>query len=384
MIKYTNKTVIDYINGEDLGDIDIEELENNPSFMRDVINLSNDKEMYSLCSDTVKNDYSFIKFLIRKFSYDTKFISKIAKDYINNTEDEVKRFELLIIMCDLLNRDSNEFIEFRLLLLAEEKSQLLQIELAKIEHENEPDVMREIGETGFYLIYDMYNESEIVTNYFAKEMLNRLLQTEDSGFEDFLHQRYKNVEELEQIGIKKYLIDYISCYDPMLASYISGHISILKDTMTDIEEIKRRWNTYGTRLESLRYTKIFNCVQRYMESIDYNSSYREDELLYYVAHELGVFEQMFMQDPSMYQDKDLYEIVLDEIEDISTDIMSYNDLYHYNNLKKIVLRFLSITTIKELKEVSEEFEEFGTPTSPKIIDFNAYLSKLPNKQKGKC
>lgn len=384
MIKYTNKTVIDYINGEDLGDIDLEELENNPSFMRDVINLSNDKEMYSLCSDKVKQNYSFIKFLVRKFSYDTKFISKIAREYINNTEDEVNRFELILIMCDLLSRDTNEFIEFRLLLLATEKSQLLQIEATKIEHENEPDVMREIGETGFYLIYDMYNESEMVTDYFAKEMINRLLQTEDSGFEDFLHQRYKNIEELEQVGIKKYLIDYISCYDPMLASYISGHISILKDIMTNIDEIKRRWNTYSLRLESLRYTKLFSCVQKYMEDINYECSYREDELLYYVANELGVFEQMFMHDPSMYGDKDIYEIVLEEVEDISTDIMSYNDLCHYNNLKNIVRRYLSITTIKELKELPEDFEDFGTPTSPKVIDFQSSISKLQKKSQGKC
>lgn len=49
------KLVKDYIDGEDIN-YDVEELENNPIFMLNVLRLSRDPNMYSLCSDNVKNN----------------------------------------------------------------------------------------------------------------------------------------------------------------------------------------------------------------------------------------------------------------------------------------------------------------------------------------
>ena len=45
-----------YINGDDLGEYSIEQLENDKDFMTSVINYTNDVKMYSLCSDELKKD----------------------------------------------------------------------------------------------------------------------------------------------------------------------------------------------------------------------------------------------------------------------------------------------------------------------------------------
>ena len=50
MLKYSASTVEDYIEGNDIEDFDIDELENDRSFMLDVIKKTKDKNFYNLCS----------------------------------------------------------------------------------------------------------------------------------------------------------------------------------------------------------------------------------------------------------------------------------------------------------------------------------------------
>ena len=57
MLKYSASIVEDYIEGNDIEDFDIDELENDRSFMLDVIKKTKDKNFYNLCSDDLKHDY---------------------------------------------------------------------------------------------------------------------------------------------------------------------------------------------------------------------------------------------------------------------------------------------------------------------------------------
>ena len=63
MLKYSASTVEDYIEGNDIEDFDIDELENDRSFMLDVIKKTKDKNFYNLCSDDLKHDYEFVSVL---------------------------------------------------------------------------------------------------------------------------------------------------------------------------------------------------------------------------------------------------------------------------------------------------------------------------------
>ena len=87
-----------YVNGKDLGEYSIEQLENDKDFMMGVISYTNDTKMYSSCSELVKQDYEFVKYLVLKFKDNSEFITTVADNYVNNTDTDWERRELNIIM----------------------------------------------------------------------------------------------------------------------------------------------------------------------------------------------------------------------------------------------------------------------------------------------
>ena len=101
MKKYNRDLISKYINGEEIIDYNIEELEDDKDFMMQVISISNDYNFYNLCSEKVKLDYDFIKYLILKFKNNINFICDVANEYIEKTEDDFARTELALIMRDL-------------------------------------------------------------------------------------------------------------------------------------------------------------------------------------------------------------------------------------------------------------------------------------------
>ncbi len=138
-----NKLVLDYINAEDITGFDIDLLENNYNFMTRVIMKSNDKNFYDLCSDNLKRNLPFVKFLVFKFQDDKEYVDKILEEYfkqctkeekldykiitffvnnmsdkeklhtitdyfINNSNDEVLKLELMLVM----SNDHDNFLEY--------------------------------------------------------------------------------------------------------------------------------------------------------------------------------------------------------------------------------------------------------------------------------
>ena len=181
MNKYDNKIVNDYINGNDIDDFNIDDLENDSMFMKKVIVASNDKNFYRLCSDRVKKDYNFIKFVIYKFKEDIEFISKVADEFLDCNDDLLFRNELLIIMCDLINKDSEYYIKYDIFLDASYQRERLSIELVKADLEDE-FVINEIG-FGFLVILNSFRESGIVCNYYAKRFITDIFSEYDIDLE---------------------------------------------------------------------------------------------------------------------------------------------------------------------------------------------------------
>ena len=106
---YDIKLIRDYIEGNDIPEYDIDELENDYEFMISVINYTKDKNMYHLCSEEVKYNYEFVKFMVKKFSQDTTFICTVANDFLKKNKDRLKYIELLLIMRDLTrNKPEND------------------------------------------------------------------------------------------------------------------------------------------------------------------------------------------------------------------------------------------------------------------------------------
>ena len=110
MKEYNIELILKYINGED-----VEGAEDDYKFMISVIKYTKDKNMYELCSDNVKSTYEFVWFMIEEFKCDIEFLIDVVDYYLDNEREEVKRIEILIIMCDTF-KDSNYIKEYSSLL----------------------------------------------------------------------------------------------------------------------------------------------------------------------------------------------------------------------------------------------------------------------------
>lgn len=91
--EYSKKLVFDYVMGNDIVGYNIEDLEDNPIFMRQVIEYTKDFKMYFHCSEKVKNDYEFIKFMLLTFQDLSTVL--LAQKYLQKLEedDTIKRLE---------------------------------------------------------------------------------------------------------------------------------------------------------------------------------------------------------------------------------------------------------------------------------------------------
>ena len=210
------KLIRDYVEGNDIENI--EELEDNPIFMMNVIRYTKDKKMIQFCSDKVKNDYEFIKFVVNFFKNDLDFVCKIADEFLDKNQDETSFIELNIIMQRLTSKTeyckkyaitTNIIFETKLF-----KSQLT-LSLNKL------DLLSE----GFIVIFDDYNYNKLILDFFAEQYIYYIL--EKISVEKKLHKNFKSFEELKQYGINKYIIELIGQYDEFLADYLSQNLECL-------------------------------------------------------------------------------------------------------------------------------------------------------------
>ena len=303
-----------YINGDDLGEYSIEQLENDKDFMTSVINYTNDVKMYSLCSDELKKNYEFVKYLVLKFKDNPDYITKIADYYFGNSDIDIERIELGIIMEKILPQDSeierliSQNLKYKVLNDIEYGSEKFEINVAKAEN---PKLESMIG-MGFLAVFDSYNDSDIILDYYAKRFLDDIIEENDIDFEKMLHNQFKSADKIKEVGINNYIINFISCYDSMLSQYMSTHLDLIKPVANKIKNIQDNWDSYLIKDEEERYNNMLDMVHDYMSTAI--SYMEENDILYYVAKELGITEKVKEYDDMIELDVYDEELVDDMIE----------------------------------------------------------------------
>ena len=335
MKKYNMELVNKYIYGEDIEDYTIDELEDDKEFIMLVIEKTNDKKIYDLCSERLKKDYTFVRKLIIKFKNDIEFICPAADFYITNAEDEVNIMELIIIMSQITENKNQEqhkkYCVQRDTLFAAKR---INIERGKLICEDK-DAVNQIG-MGYALIYETFNKSKIVLDFYAKKYIDTIFEENNISVETMLHQQFNNPEKLKKVGINNYMLNFIEMYDSMLASYLSTNINLMKDFYKKIIDIINKWNKYNAINEQIKYNLIFNKVHEYMEENENDCMFTETDLLYYVGKELGVIDKInryvgFNNDFANDYEEEFLKDTLN---------VSYIDLVHYNNVRKIITSIL--------------------------------------------
>lgn len=335
MEKYNNKLISAYINGEDIEEYSIDDLENDKIFMMLVITRTNDKNFYDLCSDELKVNYEFVSFLIKKFENNISFICKVADYYLKNVDDELIRTELIIKMADLTKgKDEEKYHEYNIMREALFTAKRVQIEMGKI-NINDEYASNEIG-MGFLLIFDSFNNNKIILNYYAKKMIEAIFEENDINLENMLHEQFDNPEQINKVGITNYMLNFIGAYDSMLASYLNTNLDLLNELKSKINIIQTRWNKYANMNERKKYNLIFEKVHDYMDQIENEGVLTETDLLYYVCQRLGIVNKLAKYDGIAAELDESFVNDLDEefLED--TLRVSFIDRVHFNNVKRII------------------------------------------------
>ena len=364
-----------YVNGEDLGEFTIEQLENDKEFMMRVISYTNDIKMYFFCSDKVKQDYEFVKYLVLKFKDNSDFITSVADNYLDNTDTDWESKELSIIMERVLPRKLSE--KYQVLNEISYFTKKLEIEIVEAK-----DLKLEsmVG-MGFWLIFDQYNGSDIILDYYANNMIGEIIRDNNINFEKMLHTQFKSADKIIEMGINSYIVKFIGYYDSMLSSYVSTHINIIKPIANRIKFIQDNWDKYSYVDESKRYNKMLDMVHEYMSMS--NSSMTENEVLYYVANELGITKKVKQYDGS----KDIEEKFKEEYgfnfadnydEEVMEDMVRFEiernikERLVYLIVKKIIINQLFSDKPSDLYSLigNEKLKQSNGKTRCKIVKLN--------------
>ncbi len=307
--KYSKELIFNYVNGNDIAPFDIDELENDCAFMMQVIDYTKDKNMYNLCSDELKNNYNFLKFMINTFSNDKKFIVSLANDYLakHNDDEDITVMELNIMMSNKLggfdNFDSWDYCI--------KSSSYYSLEMTKISNilEKEPDknIVDKLG-LGFFIINDTFNNSEEILNFFANRLINEIFDTEkEITLEENIHKHFKTPDSLKNYGINNYILNYIGKYDQYLKDYVSRHINLIQNKKQEINRIINNWDNYMENINQRRISIFYQEVFDYMEE-DLLLSFSWYEIIIYVIEKLKLEDLFKKYDEDYIQMKKDFEL----------------------------------------------------------------------------
>lgn len=255
--KYPESLIKQYINSCEILDYDIDELEDDFDFITQVINYSNDKNFFFLCSERLKLNNDFINYLMNKFLFDDEFIWLIVQNFINNQSDPLKSLEVLISAKNLLNITfSSRFEECNSALY---KLYCNQIEMIEEESKNDTSC--------FHRVMNRFGSSQLVTDYFAENMISEL--TDDFGdLEEAAHSLFFDYESLALNGTERFIIEYLSESDYALSNYALLHSYVLKKSLRSIDKIRENWDEYEEAKQVKKYKDLFDRIDNFIDSYD--------------------------------------------------------------------------------------------------------------------
>lgn len=365
MIKYNKDLVKRYINGDDIDEYSLDELENDFNFMQQVIETTNDKNVFFLCSDELKDNIEFIKYIINKFSKDKKFIIEVADNYIsdkllyvdNNEEYNIEVTEINMLMSNILRKDNDNIDKYSIRIACEYGKLRTGIEEMKLNPENDSI---NIG-MGFIIMKLVYNGNQTILDSFSKRLIEEIMVNDD--IEKNLHRKYYKKNDVTKIGINTLIINYISEYDQELANYIITDLSIIKGLTDIVGKILYNWDRYNKQEEDRIYDLILDKYFNYFEK-DNHSTIDSITLLYYIGRQLNIEDKLKEYNQDL-ENRFGYDDLTDEQIKLSLkNSMANKKAYHVN--LKMIKSVLNNTYIEEDSYIIDE----ESKKLCKIVDFN--------------
>ena len=367
--KYSKQLIFDYVNGNDIVGYNIEELENDMEFMIEVIDFTNDKNMYNLCSEKIKKNYELVKFMVQKFKDDKNFIIELSKNFIKNSPylcyDSV---ELSILMSDITGEDNTEDLDYfgKVLMPKNIFFEKINYTASLIAQKNRNLDM------GFIVFQDALKDRTIILDFVAKEFIKKIFySSEEYTFEELIHKNIKNFDSVKQRGINNYLINYIGNYDKYLADYIMVHLNVLDDLKKELNRVSKEWNKY---LNRLNITRVEIAIEEINEYFLNNSSVSSFSFIQLMEHLIKKYK---VED--IFHNNEQYQNL------VNLDL-SFDDEDSKKQNEKIIIdkNNPSLIDIKYLEFGDKIFKKlFEKDVIDKSFLDDGYIDKKPKKNKAK-
>ena len=372
MSKYSLKLIWNYVNGEEVPNID--ELEADYKFMIEVMKVTYDKKIYNLCSKEMKINYEFIKAVINIFSKDKNFITKVATEYLKKiSSEDITYKELIFLVCELLNADIYDCTEEMCAFYIKRNCiyQMTRVYIEAVLTKEELFWKKDFGLGFIYITSSKLGNSEIITRYFAEMFLKDIFyQNDELTLEDLIHQHFTNYEELKEIGIKKYILNYVSYKDKYLADYLINNLELIEKLEKNIINIGTNWNNYLARLKDKKdekfETEAINLIEKY------NTSFSYEEICHHI-------DKMDLNLPIKLKEYVYYDKNIEDYIDYSDDVVdvidesniSFND---YKCIKDIInlAKDIYFLSAREKKLLFHHFQSLFPRNSIPYLTFSHF------------
>ena len=342
MIKYDLKLVYDYIAGNDI-DKDINELENNGSFMKLVLKVSKDKKMFNFCSDNLKNDLSFIKDVADIFSYDQGFIIELIRGFIkNNIDNPFERMEAALIACKYIK---DEDLLFEFIATANVLYTVTACDLVNVLEESNPFERQELGK-GFMVIKENYLGYPLSTDFCAKKMLEEIFD-EIPNLEVYLHTSFNNSQSLLEYGLCNFIVNIVTLKDNELSTYIMLNPHVADDIKKRIVKIIKNWNVFEQKNRFNKLDAIYSKINEYVLDECVFVSMDIDLFIYYILSKYKLENEIRIIDGMMTDKK--YGKIMEYIKSgrINEDNFSDEEKRHAFYIESIIKEVMNKKVYEE-------------------------------------
>lgn len=275
-----------------------------------------------------------MKFFILKFKDDKKIAKKVARDYIENSQehDDDNEFEINIIISNLYGRDCDDIRENKNLLSARLMYEELKINYF-IQSEKNSDDFNDYNQMGFNIFNMMYENRKIIVDYIAKKMVEEIFGEEEFSLEELLQNKYNKKSDLDKDKPINFILKYISTYDTNLSNYIKDNISLVDNLKKRICKIAERFDEYNSRKTDEIYEWIIDYLYDRSKS---NEDLPVTLLIKCIAENLNINNEIIT---SAYEE---YNYLL---ENINCDKLK--EKKEYKEIKKIVEKIIKTNKLPD-------------------------------------
>lgn len=299
MKKYSKQLIIDYVNGNDIVDFDIDELEDNVDFMIDVIKFTKDINLYKLCSDKVKNDYKLILFLIETFKESKKKeLLEILIAYEKECKIEIELYEVVLHIVDIYDSLNETRTEYHIIKNMFITSQLKKLDFIKWVSEDE-DFLYEY-QKGFLLLQEDFKKSEKILDSLALELINQIFS--EYNLEFLIHSTFTSKNKIDNMGINNYIIDYINTKDSYLGEYVINHIYLIKHINKKINSIIENWDNFKPLSDSMKINSLVQESYAVLDDSDLLGPITSDMVLMHLGIENKVIDDLINENYFTYDE----------------------------------------------------------------------------------